>query len=195
LLEIAMHILFMLGLLLAFDGAASAVGGTQAALHARCVAAIGASGQPVDLKALHETTIPMGESGFLFQFADATGGTFSCQICDDGNPAVHACGSIGLELSYRPKDGELKRLPAELDKKCVYFLQKEMKPHDEALMIDHDLVKRVHVSADHTDTRFVYKMELDGNPYRCVIRKSDGNFRVERQNGNDWRPIAAGSLF
>ena len=190
-----MRILFVLGCLFAYIGTASAAAGTQAVLHARCVAAIDASGQPVDRTSLHETTIPMAESGFIFQFADTAGGTFSCQICDDGNPAVHACGSIGLELSYRPKDGEMKRLPAELDKKCVYFLQKEMKPHEEALFIDHDIVKRIQVTADHTDTRWVYKMELDGNPYRCVIRKSDGNFRVERQKGDDWRPIAAGILF
>jgi hypothetical protein len=123
-----------------------AAGGTQAALHQRCVAAIAASGQPANTKALKETTIPMGESGFLFQFAAADGGTFTCQICDDGNPAVHACGSIGLELSFRPKDGELQKLPAELDKKCTYFLQKEMKPHGEALFIDHAIVSRIHVT-------------------------------------------------
>ena len=116
-------------------------------------------------------------------------------ICDDGNPANHSCGSIGLELTWRPKEGELKRLPAELDRKCAYFLQKEMKPHEEALLIDHAIVKRIQVKADHTETRWVYKMELDGNAFRCVIRKSDGNFRVERQNGDDWRPIAAGVLF
>jgi hypothetical protein len=189
-----MRAICMLVLLLS-NGLASAAGSTQAVLHDRCVAAINASGQPADVKALHETTIALGESGFLFQFADAAGATFSCQICDDANPAVHACGSIGLELTWRPKEGELKRLPAELDRKCVYFLQKEMKAHEEALFIDHAIVKRIQVNADHTDTRWVYKMELDGNAFRCVIRKSDGNFRVERQNGDDWRPIAAGILF
>ena len=189
-----MRTFWMLGLFLS-NGFAFAAGGTQALLHDRCVAAINASGQPADAKALHETTIPLGESGFLFQFADAAGATFSCQICDDGNPDVHACGSIGLELTWRPKEGELKRLPAELDKKCVYFLQKEMKPHEQALFVDHAIVKRIQVSAAHTDTRWVYKMALDGNPFRCVIRKSDGNFRVERQSGDDWRPMAAGVLF
>lgn len=189
-----MRSICLTGLLL-LNGFAFAAGGTQGALHDRCVAAIGASGLPADVKALHETAIPLAESGFLFQFADAAGATFSCQICDDGNPANHACGSIGLELSWRPKDGEMKRLPAELDRKCIYFLQKEVKPREEALFIDHAIVKRIDVSADHTDTRWVYKMELDGNPFRCVIRKSDGNFRVERQTGDDWRPIAAGVLF
>jgi hypothetical protein len=174
----------------------NAFGATQSAsLNQRCVAAIAASGQPANIKALKQTTIPMGESGFLFQFTAADGGTFTCQICDDGNPAVHACGSIGLELSFRPKDGELKKLPAELDKKCTYFLQKEMKPRSEALFIDHAIVQRIHVTPDHSDKSWVYQMELDGNPYRCVIRKSDGNFRLESKKGDDWRPIAAGILF
>ncbi len=190
-----MRAIYLLCMLLTFNGLAFAAGSTQPALRNRCLAAIVESGQPATVKDLHETTIPLGDSGFLFQFADAAGATFSCQICDDDNPAVHACGSIGLELTWRPKDGELKRLPAELDKKCTYFLQKEMKPHEEALFIDHAIVKRITVTADHTDTRWVYKMELDGNPYRCVIRKNDGNFRVERGNGDDWRPIAAGILF
>jgi hypothetical protein len=174
---------------------AHAAGGAQAALHQRCVAAIAASGEPANMKALKETTIPMGESGFLFQFAAADGGTFTCQICDDGNPAVHACGSIGLELSFRPKDGEMKKLPAELDKKCTYFLQKEMKPRASSEFIDHAIVSRIHVTPDHSDKSWVYQMELDGNPYRCVIRKSDGNFRVDKQTGTDWRPIANGVLF
>jgi hypothetical protein len=174
---------------------ASAAAATQAALHDRCVAAIAASGRPADMKALKQTAIPMGESGFIFQFAGADGGTFSCQVCDDGNPAVHACGSIGLELSWRPKDGEMQRLPAELDKKCTYFLQKEIKPRSDTRFVDHAMVQRIHLTADHSDKSWVYNMELDGNPYRCVIRKSDGNFRVDKQAGGDWRPIANGVLF
>lgn len=167
---------------------------TKSVLHDRCTAAIAASGQPAHIKALKETAISMGESGYLFQFADKDG-TFSCQVCDDGNPAVTACGSIGLDLSYRPKDGELQRLPAELDKKCTYFLQKEVKPRSDTHFIDHAMVQRIHVTADHSEKSWVYQMELDGNPYRCVIRKSDGNFRVDKQLGDDWRPIANGVLF
>jgi IS1 family transposase len=192
--EKVMRILLGLIFLVAFEVPALAAG-TQQVLHDRCIAAIVDSGQPADRKALKETTIPLAESGFLFQFADPDGGTFSCQICDDGNPAVTACGSIGLQLSFRPKDGELKQLPAELDRKCTYFLQKEIKPRSDQRFIVHDIVKRIQVTAEHTDTRWVYQMQLDGNPYRCVIRKSDGTFRVEKQNGNDWKPLAAGSLF
>jgi len=175
--------------------AAHAAGNTQSVLQQRCVAAITASGQPANIKALKQTTIPMGESGFLFQFAATDGATFSCQICDDGNPANHACGSIGLELSYRPKDGEMQRLPAELDKKCTYFLQKELRPPGARPFVDQAIVNRIRVTPDHSDKSWVYQMEYDGNPYRCVIRKSDGNFRVESKKGDDWRPLAAGVLF
>lgn len=189
-----MRLLLTLILLLSLSPALAA-DSTQAALKQRCVAAIAASGQPANVKALKQTTIPMGESGFLFQFTAADGSTFSCQICDDGNPANHTCGSIGLDLSYRPKDGEVQRLPAELDKKCTYFLQKEMKPRSDTQFVDHAIAQRIHVTADHSDKSWVYQMEFDGNPYRCVIRKSDGNFRVESKKDDDWRPIAGGVLF
>jgi hypothetical protein len=164
-------------------------------LHARCVAAVAANGVVSGAGVKETMAVPMGENGSLYQFTDPSGGVFSCQVCDDDNPANHACGSMGLDLSYRPKDGELRRLPAELDKKCVYFLQKEVKPRGEELMIDHAIAKRIQVTPNHTDTRWFYQMELDGKPYRCVIRKSDGNFRVESQKGDDWRPIAAGTMF
>lgn len=193
-----MRILIASILLPALHASAFAAG-VETTLHDRCIAAIAASGQPADAKALNQTmNVPMGEQGFLFQFTDAAGGTFSCQVCDDGNPAVHACGSAGLRLSFRPKDGEGKDLPAELDKKCAYYLQKEVNQSAGKRgepFIDHALMQRIQISADHTDTRWVYKMALDGTSYRCVIRRNDGNFRVERQNGEDWRPIAAGILF
>jgi len=190
-----MRLLLTLIFLLPLTATAYAAGNTQSALQQRCVAAITASGQPANIKALKQTTIPMGESGFLFQFTAADGAAFTCQICDDANPANHACGSIGLELSYRPKDGEMQKLPAELDKKCTYFLQKEIKPRSDPQFIDHAIAQRIHVTSDHSDKSWVYQMELDGNPYRCVIRKSDGNFRLESKKGDDWRPIAGGVLF
>jgi hypothetical protein len=190
-----MRIFAALTLLLAFPVCGLAAGATQATLHDRCIAAIASSGKPADTKALHETAIPMGESGVLFQFEDTAAGTFSCQVCDDDNPDNQTCATVGLRLTFRPKDGELKDLPAELDKKCAYFLQKESKPPAQGMTIDHAMIKRIQTTPDHTDTRWVYKMELDGKQSRCVIRKSDGDFRVERQQGDSWRPIAAGVMF
>ena len=191
-----MRILFALLATLFTLHATTASAASQSALRDRCTAAIAASGQGVDAGKLKQSmAVSLGESGFLFQFADKVGGTFTCQICDDANPAVHGCGSIGLDLSYRPKAGEMQKLPAELDKKCSYFLQKEVRPPGDAPFVDLAIVKRIHTTAEHTDTRWVYNMELDGNPYRCVIRKSDGSFRLESRKGGDWRPIANGVLF
>jgi len=186
----------LIALLLLMPATTFAAGATQATLRQRCLVAIPASGEAADVKSLKQTlAVPLGDSGFLFQFADRNAGTFSCQICDDANPANHACASIGLELSYRPKDGEMRRLPAELDRKCTYFLQKESRAPGATPFIDHDMVKRIHVSGDHTDSRWVYNMQLDGKDFRCVIRKSDGSFRVEKQQGDDWKPIANGVLW
>jgi hypothetical protein len=56
-------------LLLLLIAAAHAAGSAQAALQKRCVAAIADSGQAANLEALKQTTIPLGDSGFLFQFA------------------------------------------------------------------------------------------------------------------------------
>jgi hypothetical protein len=190
-------LIVLLTLMFALHVHIGAAASLQNTLHERCVTAIGASGQAADMKALKGSTIPLGEEGFLFQFSDAAGGTFSCQACDDINPAAVGCASLGVELSYRPKDGEMKRLPAEIDRKCTFYLQKEiaLRSGGSNPFINHDVVKRIHISADNSDTRWVYNMELDGNAYRCVVRRNDGSFRVEKQTGADWRPIAAGSMF
>lgn len=166
----------------------------QTTLRDRCTAAIDASGQAPPSKGLKETAIPLGDQGFLFQFTAADGGVYSCQVCDDDNPAK-PCGSMGLALSFRPRDGELDHLPAELERKCRGALQKEVKPRSDARYIDHAMAARIQSTLTQTDTRTVYAMQLDGGSYRCVIRTSDGSFRVERQQGEEWRPIAAGLFY
>ncbi len=166
----------------------------QAALRDRCTAAIDASGNAPPSKGLEETAIPLGDQGVLFQFTAADGGVYSCQVCDDDNPAM-PCGSMGLELSFRPRDGELEQLPAELERKCRGALQKEVKPRSDTRYIDHAMAARIQTTLTQTDARTVYAMQLDGGSYRCVIRRSDGSFRVERQEGEEWRPIAAGLFY
>ena len=169
-------------------GAATAAN-DRGALDKRCRVAMGENGAATGLK--ETMAVAMGNSGWMFQYGTPDGGTWSCQACDDDDPAAE-CGSKGLMLSLRPATGESKQVPAELDRKCVYMLQKEVKPRSDERFIAHEIAARVKVSPRHNDTRYVYDMSLDDGSYRCVIRKSDGSFRVERQEGEEWRPIAAG---
>ncbi|MBL8272347.1 MAG: hypothetical protein JNJ74_00965, partial [Xanthomonadales bacterium] len=74
-------------------------------------------------------------------------------------------------------------------------LQKEVKPRSDTRTIDHAMAARIQSTLTQTDARTVYAMQLDGGSYRCVIRRSDGSFRVERQEGEEWRPIAAGLFY
>ena len=90
---------------LALMGGAPAFAESKAALRTRCIEAVDASGARAGSGKLAESAIDLGPSGFLFQFEEAGGGTFFCQICDDTNPAVE-CGSVGLTLNHRPADGE-----------------------------------------------------------------------------------------
>lgn len=175
-------------------GCAPALAENKAALRARCIQAIDSSGARVGGGKLTESAIDLAESGFLFQFEEPGGGTFFCQICDDTNPKVE-CGSVGLTLNYRPSGGDSKTLPAELDRKCAWHLHREVGDRAGLHKIQHALIARIDVAPAHTDTRWVFNMALDGESYRCVVRRSDGSFRVEHQRGDDWRALAGGIFF
>jgi hypothetical protein len=171
--------------------AASAV---KKALGERCLAAIAESGQPTQLSALKESATQLSASRYLFQYADASGGSFSCQVCDEADPKV-GCGVMGAMLTYTAKGGTPRQLPAEFDRKCVYHLQHELMPEDSGVFIDGALVQRTRVAPAHTDARWVYQLHLDGREYRCVIRKSDWTFRLEGRVGETWRGLVGGTMF
>jgi len=174
------------------QGKSTAAGG-KAAMRQRCLAAITASGEPVAPKPSAENAYDAGPGNYLFEFKQPDGGSFFCQICDDLDDRTQ-CLSLGLTLSHRPAQGEQRQLPAELDRKCVTYLQKELGPTG-SMEINKSLVERIKVTPSHTDARYVFRMDLSMDEYRCVIRKSDGNFLVERHTGADWKPIAAGIMF
>lgn len=184
---------FLLAVFLSLVGIAAAHAEGKTALRDRCLKAIAASGQAADASKFTESATPIGDSAFLFQFVSANG-NFFCQVCDDSNPKLD-CGSMGLILNFRGQDGKTRQLPAELEKKCLFYLQKEVSGRGGISNIRHDLVERTKVTPAHTDARWVYQMALDQEQYRCVVRKSDGNFRVEQQQGEDWRALAAGILY
>jgi hypothetical protein len=164
------------------------------ALGERCLAAIADSGQAAARASLKESATQLSASRYQFQYADPAGGSFSCQVCDEADPKVN-CGVMGAMLSYAPKGGEAKALPAELDRKCVFHLQHELMADDSGVFIDQALVARIRVTPAHTDTRWVYRMDLDGKEYRCVIRKSDSSFTVEQHAGRDWHGLVSGIMF
>ena len=161
-------------------------------LRERCLAAITSNDPAVKAGSLKETmAIESGGGHYLFEWKQADGARFVCQVCDEANPSLD-CGMLGLRLAYQPAGGSIRDLPAELDRKCAYFLQKEV---TRSPAVNHALVRRIRITPDHTDRNWLYMMTLDEKDYRCVVRKSDGNFRVEARTGDTWRPIATGILF
>ena len=74
-------------------------------LRERCLAAIESSGAGAKRSELKATVMDLPGGKYMFEFKDAAGGSFFCDICEDNNPKVQ-CGNIGLRLMHRPKDGE-----------------------------------------------------------------------------------------
>ncbi len=185
-----------LGIIILAPGAADAqqaeASSVKHALRERCLAAIAANDPSAKPSTLKETIgMESGDGQYLFELKQADGARFVCQVCDEANPNVD-CGMLGLRLAYQPAGGETRDLPAELDRKCAYFLQKEV---TRSPAINREVIQRIRITPDHTDKSWLYTMNLDEKAYRCVVRKSDGNFRVEVKNGDTWRPIATGILF
>jgi hypothetical protein len=165
----------------------------QSQLDARCVKAIEQSGQTNSSAQWQRKVMPFSQSHFQFDYAQADG-TFSCNACDDLNP-TGGCSALGVLLSFKPSTGDSKKMPAEFDQKCVHALQRKLKDPSDKKFIDYGLVKRIQVSAQHTDTRWAYMMKIDTDEYRCVIRRSDWAYTVEERAGANWTGIAAGRIY
>jgi hypothetical protein len=102
----------------------------QAAARPRCASAASPRSRQRRARraqASAENAYDAGPGNYLFEFKQPDGSSFFCQICDDHDDRTQ-CLSLGLNLSHRPAQGEQRQLPAELDRKCVYYLQKELGP-------------------------------------------------------------------
>jgi hypothetical protein len=161
-------------------------------LEGRCDAAIASSGKVMGKASSRQVTL-LSASRFLVQQADK-GGEFSCQVCDEDDPKIN-CGSMGVLLSYTPKGGTPMNLPAELDRKCIFNLQRNLMDDDAGSFIDHEIVRNITTQRQETDTRIVYTHSYEGSTYRCVIRKSDFSYSLDEQQGAQWVPIAAGVMW
>lgn len=162
-------------------------------LVARCRKAAGESGRTTDAEKLKTAVTPLSASRILVKLTDAQG-EFTCQVCDDTDPSVN-CGTMGLQLSHKDTSGESITLPAELSRKCVYSLQKEISTAKDGSFIDHGLVARIKTRELSNDKRYVFEHEVDGETYRCVIRKSDLNYTLEHRVGADkWRGLVGGIM-
>ncbi len=162
-------------------------------LQERCLASVEASGYTDDLDALEMSSRQLSASRYQFEFTGSEG-RFDCQVCDDADPSVN-CGTMGLRLSFTAPQGEPLHLPAELDRKCLYALQKEVSQATDGSFIDHELVARITTREIPNDQRYVFEHDLDGGHYRCVIRKRDMSYRLERRGGDgEWRALVGGIM-
>ncbi len=171
----------------------ASVVGLQKKLGDRCVKAIEQSGHTANTAQLKQSAKQLSAGRFAFEYAQ-NDGKFACTACDDTDPNG-SCGTIGVILSFVPSQGEAKKLPAEFDRKCIDSLQRRLKDQSDKKFIDYELVKRITLTEQHTDTRWAYFMNVDGGEYRCVIRKTDWNYSLDRKRGGDWDGIVGGKMF
>ncbi len=167
----------------------------------RCDAAIRSAsfdGKPgAEFSAYKRSGKKASESQYVFDYAEPSGSAYNCRVCDDLNPSVNCGFTIGALIAFEAKDGTNGRVPAELDRKCVGALQKQLKDPSDPRFVDVELVNNIKVDAAHTDKSYVFNLRIkdDANRYRCVIRKNDMSYSVESSaDGRDWRGVVGGRM-
>jgi hypothetical protein len=167
----------------------------------RCDAAIRSAsfeGKPsVDFSAYKRSGKKASESQYVFDYSEAGGSAYNCRVCDDLNPNVNCGFTMGALIAFEAKDGSNSRVPAELDRKCVGALQKQLKDPSDPRFVDIELVNNIKVDAAHTEKSYVFNLRIkdDADRYRCVIRKNDMNYSVESSaDGRDWRGLVGGRM-
>ena len=174
--------------------------GLASALAARCDAAIKSSafdGKPVtEWSKYKRTEEQVAASQYVFKYTEPAGSAYDCRVCDDLDPKINCGFSFGALIAYRLADGTEGRVPAELERKCIGALQKQLKDPDDKQFVDLALVARISAVAAHTDKSYVYQMSVKDQSaqYRCVIRKRDLSYSVEQKRGDDWRGLVGGAM-
>ena len=180
--------------------AQAATTGLAGALAARCDAAIKSSafeGKPsIELSTYKRSEKQVAASQYVFEYTEPAGSAYSCRVCDDLDPKINCGFSFGALIAYGFADGKEGRVPAELDRKCVGALQKQLKNPDDKQFVDLALVARISAKEAHTEKSYVYQMSVkdESAEYRCVIRKRDLNYSVEQKRGDDWRGLVGGVM-
>lgn len=170
----------------------AAAADVQGRLDQRCTKAIQTSGRPSQPALWKRQSYAMGAYGYVFMY-EQPDGEFVCQACDeDANGSD--CPVLGVRLSFGPPGGYHADVPAELDRKCLDALQSSLRPRGAHKGVNFDLVRRVQVSPQHTDARWVYALQVDGAEYRCVIRRQDMSYAVDRKAGVEWKSVALGTM-
>lgn len=171
---------------------AAATQDVVAQLDQRCVKAIESSGQAAQPATWTRGSTPMGAYGHLFTYRQPDG-EFVCTVCA---PQVRgsACASLGLSLSFGQPGQAHRELPAELDLKCIDALQSGLRRRGSVHVVDHGHAARVVVTPQHTDTRWVFALAVDGADYRCVIRRQDGGYLLDRKVHGEWKSLASGRM-
>ena len=160
-------------------------------LRDRYIAAIESSGDGVDISKMKQPAPQKVLGNYSFDFVQPNGDTYICRICDE-NKRKLGCVDSGLELLHRPKDGSLKRLPAELDQKCLFHLITELAGGGPEF--DPQIFQRFRLVPEHTPDEWIFQMNLDSEDYRCTIRKDTGIYVIEKNLEDFWKAVAAGML-
>lgn len=134
----------------------------------------------------------MGAYGYLFTYLQSDG-EFVCKVCGPQVPR-NTCSALGLDLSFGQPGQPHRDLPAELDLKCIDALQSGLRQPGTTREVDHGHAARVALTPQHTATRWVYAMAVDGAEYRCVIRRHDMGYLLDRKVKGEWKSLASGRM-
>lgn len=173
----------------------------QANLAARCDAAIESAefdGKPaLTVSSYKRAATKLMEGEYLFEYKQSQKQQYTCRVCADNDEGLNCGFMMGALVEFTAPDAGALPVPAELDRKCVGALQKELQGRQSQQFVDHALVKRIAVLPIHTAKSYVYQLTVAPTQdlYRCVVRKKDLTYQVDRVDGDGhFSGMAAGVM-